>query len=186
MMPPRVPTYHSASLHSRASASFGRSMPLSAASVSAETTVSAEDGAEAGRGRHAPRRPAVGHDVRADEIAAGDLAQRLCCAFDVVGPVAQRARGDGGADGEAARREASRSTFHRLTARIGPRPGDEEDVFVERRRHHVALVVVGVLADQVDAARRAEEPRLARPRPPSTQPAPRHSGQAARRHGRPP
>ena len=43
MMPPRVPTYHSASEQRRASASFGRSMPLSAARVSAATTVSAED-----------------------------------------------------------------------------------------------------------------------------------------------
>src|ERR1700687_168449 len=65
-------------------------------------------------------------------------------------------------------REISQSKLHPLVeidrvndqARVGSRCDGDPDIQIDRHRHHKAIVVVGVLADQVDPPGGAENSRF--------------------------
>jgi len=74
----------------------------------------------------------------------------------VVRPVAPRCWGNGRAESEGARREIGLDVVQ-AHGRIGPRAGKEQHIAVERYRQDEAVVVVSVLADEVDPAGGAED-----------------------------
>ncbi len=110
---------------------------------------------ERGRGAQAGSDRDVGPN---DEIGAAQspsaLLQHERDAEDIVGPVASRDRGRG------IKIELARLVHdHRVDPEppVGPRRRRGQGGEFERRRHDEAIVIVGMLADQIDAAGRAAD-----------------------------
>ena len=127
--------------------------PLSVRSACAHETSSAAE----------ELRPApIGTSRPDDEIGAGKAApaplQHQRDAEDIVGPVAARG-GRRGIEIELARLVHDHGIDPE--APVGPLRGCGQSGEFERRRHDEAIVIVGVLADQIDAAWRATDRRRA-------------------------
>jgi hypothetical protein len=98
--------------------------------------------------------------IEAGEWVAQVLCQHMRRAAHVVAPIARRCFGDGRLDVQLERRKL-RLDVGEVNACVGARTCDDHDVFVQRSRQDKAVIVVGVLADQVDAPRRAQDGDIA-------------------------
>ena len=114
------------------------------------------------RGRRAQsgsERNVAPHDEVGADKAATALLQHRRDAEHVVRPVVTTARRGGRVEVELAR-GVHEHGVDADPAVVTRRAGDERRK-IQRRRHDEAVVVVGVLADQVDSSRRAADRRLA-------------------------
>jgi len=103
--------------------------------------------------RHAQRRGTIQQAIEPAQIRSLLLSEQLRGALRIVGPVSERLRWYGRRDCERAWREVRLDVLQADQA-VSPRPRDQQHVPVQRHRHHIAPVVVGMLTDQVHAARR--------------------------------
>ena len=165
MTPPRVPTYHSAIEQNWARSAPSGSQPFTSSQRHGGHDRQCGGRADARAAWHAKRHGAIDQSIQAAQrsgqpTTSGLLRHELRGATRVVAPMAALRRRQGRINREL-RWKILILDVAQPDDRVAARTRDQQGVAVESNREDETVVVVRVFADQVDAARRAIDPRIA-------------------------